>query len=132
LLPSQSFFHYLFSSSILQVTTAMSDRPFTVIAVPATVLARCCRMRGWDEPKCLAVQAAYRQFMVLKVKHKDWSATILSPPEEIDFMWHQHILDVENYIHACWEYCGHLIGHDPDGALDRVARQKRIVQQPER
>jgi small ubiquitin-related modifier len=65
--------------------------------------------------------------MVLKVQHEDWSATILSPPEEIDFMWHQHILDVQNYVRACTEYCGHLIGHDPDGALDRVARQKRIA-----
>jgi small ubiquitin-related modifier len=102
----------------------MSDRLFPV---PATVLARCCRLRGWDDAKSQAVLSAYRQFMVLKVQHEDWSASILSPPEEIDFMWHQHILDVQNYVRACTEYCGHLIGHDPDGALDRVARQKRIA-----
>jgi small ubiquitin-related modifier len=106
----------------------MSDRPFpAVIAVPATLLARCCRLRGWDKAKSQAVLSAYRQFMVLKVQHEDWSASILSPPEEIDFMWHQHILDVQNYVTACTEYCGHLIGHDPDGALDGVARQKRIA-----
>jgi len=43
----------------------------------------------------------------------------------VDQMWHCHILDVVNYCHDMMLLCGHVVGHNPDGALDYVAKQKR-------
>jgi len=40
-------------------------------------------------------------------------------------MWHCHILDVVNYCHDMMLLCGHVVGHNPDGALDYIAKQKR-------
>lgn len=46
-------------------------------------------------------------------------------------MWHQHILDVTNYVHDTILLCGHVVGHNPDGGaisensvLERAARRK--------
>eukprot|EP00956_Cyclotella_meneghiniana_P017513 scaffold28630_cov49-Cyclotella_meneghiniana.AAC.2 len=40
-------------------------------------------------------------------------------------MWHQHILDIENYYHDMILLCGHVIGHNPDGALDIEGKRAR-------
>ncbi len=92
----------------------------------ATALVkRCMRTYGWDEVKTRKVLNAYRQFITLKKEHEDWDAKILSPCYLVDQMWHSHILDVLNYYHDMMLLCGRVVGHDPDGALDYVAKQKR-------
>jgi hypothetical protein len=92
----------------------------------ATALVkRCMRMHGWDEAKARKVLASYRQFIFLKKELKDWDTEILSPCHLVDQMWHCHILDVVNYCHDMMLLCGHVVGHNPDGALDSAAKQKR-------
>ena len=92
----------------------------------ATVLMkRCMRTHGWNEMKTRKVLNAYHQFITLKKEHEDWDAKILSPCYLVDQMWHSHILDVVNYCHDMMLLCGRVVGHDPDGALDYVAKQKR-------
>eukprot|EP00985_Skeletonema_marinoi_P010596 scaffold4961_cov124-Skeletonema_marinoi.AAC.1 len=63
--------------------------------------------------------------MILKKELKDWDAEILSPCHLVDQMWHCHILDVVNYCHDMMLLCGHVVGHNPDGAFDAAAKQKR-------
>ncbi len=91
----------------------------------SVLVKRCMRTYGWDELKARKVLAAYRQFIILKKELKDWDATILSPCHLVDQMWHCHILDVVNYCHDMMLLCGHFVGHNPDGALDSAAKQKR-------
>ena len=91
----------------------------------SALVKRCMRTYGWDETKARKVLAAYRQFLVLKKELKDWNAEILSPCYLVDQMWHCHILDVVNYCHDMMLLCGHVVGHNPDGALDYAAKQKR-------
>eukprot|EP00573_Skeletonema_grethae_P012076 CAMPEP_0201710668 /NCGR_PEP_ID=MMETSP0578-20130828/58741_1 /ASSEMBLY_ACC=CAM_ASM_000663 /TAXON_ID=267565 /ORGANISM="Skeletonema grethea, Strain CCMP 1804" /LENGTH=285 /DNA_ID=CAMNT_0048199699 /DNA_START=648 /DNA_END=1505 /DNA_ORIENTATION=- len=86
---------------------------------------RCMRAYSWDETKARKVLSAYRQFIILKKELKDWDAKILSPCHLVDQMWHCHILDVVNYCHDMMLLCGHIVGHNPDGALDSAAKQKR-------
>ncbi|CAB9506657.1 expressed unknown protein [Seminavis robusta] len=69
---------------------------------------------------------AYKQFIFLKQRTKDWDATIVSPSGSVDIVWHEHILDVKHYVKACNEYCGRLIGHNPDGGLNVAARGDRV------
>ena len=91
----------------------------------SALVKRCMRTYGWDETKARKVLAAYRQFLVLKKELKDWNAQILSPCYLVDQMWHSHILDVVNYCHDMMLLCGHVVGHNPDGALDFVGKHER-------
>lgn len=96
------------------------------IAQGATPLVkRCMRVYNWDEEKSRKVLKAYRQFLFLKKIHKDWDAAILSPSHLVDQMWHQHILDVVNYCHDMMLLCGHVVGHNPDGAADVDGKRVR-------
>ena len=89
------------------------------------LVKRCMRTYGWDEVKTRKVLNAYRQFITLKKESQDWDAKILSPCYLVDQMWHCHILDVVNYCHDMMLLCGRVVGHDPDGALDYEAKQRR-------
>ena len=92
----------------------------------ATALVkRCMRVHDWDETKARKVLAAYRQFLTIKKKYKDWNAEKFSPCYLVDEMWHVHILDVMTYCHDMMLLCGHIVGHNPDGALDIEAKRKR-------
>jgi hypothetical protein len=89
------------------------------------LVARCQREYRWDETKCRKVLNAYQQFFELKKYFQDWDATILSPSQVVDQMWHQHLLDVTNYCHDTILLFGHVVGHNPDGALDSPAKAAR-------
>ena len=90
------------------------------------LVRRCMETHGWPESKARRVLKAYRQFLALKQATQDWDATRLSPPLLVDKMWHAHILDVVNYVHDMMLLCGHVVGHNPDGALDEEAKAERI------
>jgi hypothetical protein len=79
----------------------------------------------WDETKCRRVLNAYNQFLELKKQFRDWDATILSPSRVVDLMWRQHLLDFTNYYHDTILLCGHVVGHNPDEALDGPAKAAR-------
>jgi len=91
----------------------------------SALVKRCMRTHGWDEAKARKVLDAYRQFIILKKNLQDWDANILSPCYLVDQMWHCHILDVVNYYHDMMLLCGHVVGHNPEGALDSAGKQKR-------
>jgi hypothetical protein len=81
------------------------------------LVKRCMREYDWDEGKARRVLRAYRQFLGLKKRYRDYNATLLSPSLSVDLMWHQHILDVVNYVNDCVLLCdGRVVGHNPDGA----------------
>ncbi len=86
----------------------------------SALVKRCMRTYSWDETKARKILTAYRQFIILKKELKDWDSKLLSPCQLVDQMWHCHILDVVNYCHDI-----HFVGHNPDGALDSAAKQKR-------
>ncbi len=60
----------------------------------------------------------YVRFLVLKSRavHPD----ALSPSSDIDWLWHNHILDTANYATDCIKFCGFVIHHVPDAASDPV------------
>lgn len=78
----------------------------------------------------MAVEAidAYAQFLTLKVKEKDYDATLISPTDIIDQVWHTHILDTQAYLECNhWLLKDKFIHHNPLGAMDQVARQERAI-----
>ena len=66
----------------------------------------------------------YLRFLALKAAAQDWYAAAISPPVEVDALWHAHILDTRSYRETC-ELLGHFIDHDPDGGVDQKARARR-------
>jgi hypothetical protein len=84
------------------------------------------RLHGWDDDFADRAIAGYRLFMTLKAQLGDWNATAISPPIIVEQVWQQHILDVDHYIFACDEYCGHRIGHNPDDTLDEENLAERV------
>jgi len=69
---------------------------------------------------------AYKQFMELKKKHRDWDGTFLSPPLDVERMWHQHTQVYEHYPGACEEFCGRVISHGTTDGMDFAATAERI------
>ena len=112
-----------FSASSWWLVDIESDDVITQGATP--LVKRCMRVYDWDLAKTRRVLSAYRQFLFLKNHYEDWDATQLSPSYLIDQMWHQHILDVTNYCHDMMLLCGHVVGHNPDGALDVGGKKTR-------
>jgi small ubiquitin-related modifier len=89
------------------------------------LVKRCMRVYNWDLQMARKVLKAYRQFLFLKKHNEDWDAKLLSPSFLVDQMWHQHILDVVNYCHDTMLICGHVVGHNPDGAFDIDGKKSR-------
>jgi hypothetical protein len=112
------------------VTWWMVDLQFQGNNVPregATVLVKRCLRKypEWDEAFARRVLKAYQQFLILKKEKQDWDATLLPPCDKVDLVWHEHMLDVCNYYHDCMLLCGHIVGHNPDGALNAEAKATR-------
>jgi hypothetical protein len=54
----------------------------------------------------------YKRYLILMKKYGD--TTTLSPSEEIDEVWHNHILFTRKYIHDCQCIFGKYLHHEPD------------------
>ena len=71
---------------------------------------------GWDLARADAVETLYKRFLLLSVEHPD---KVVVPTEDIDEMWHAHILDTRKYHDDCMRVFGRFIHHFPYlGMLD--------------
>ena len=52
----------------------------------------------------------YRRFLSLKVRHPGAN---LVPTDDIDMIWHAHILDTERYASDCQRLFGSFLHHEP-------------------
>lgn len=101
------------------------QQPSVTFRYHRSLITRCQRVYGWTASRTRDVARAYQQFMFLKMKKRDFDATVLSPPPLVDSVWHQHLLDPVDYFASCQAFCGEIIGHDPDGMVDEAAREVR-------
>jgi len=51
---------------------------------------------------------------------------LISPTDDIDKVWHQHILNTKNYHNYCLMNFGRTVDHDPNDSFDQIARKQRI------
>lgn len=51
----------------------------------------------------------------------------LSPSDDIDKLWHYHILDTKSYYTYCIEKYGKIIHHNPTDSLNQKLRQIRLA-----
>jgi hypothetical protein len=89
------------------------------------LVRRCMNAYGWSEAYARKVLKAYKQFLCIKAKKKDWNAELLSPPVAVDQIWHQHIIDNVNYYHDSMLLCRHMVGHKPDEMYNVEGKKQR-------
>jgi hypothetical protein len=68
------------------------------------------RTLGWCTEKAAAVEGLYRTFLALCATYRGEG---LSPTKEVDFFWHQHILDTRAYALDCANCFGFFLHHVP-------------------
>ena len=94
--------------------------------MPDGLVTDCSRVYGWCDQYANDVLKAYRQFMELKKRHRDWDGTFLSPPLDVERMWHQHVRYENHYADACKNFCGRVIAHGTTDGMDFAATAERI------
>lgn len=83
--------------------------------------------KGWSQRRAKLALHAYTKFFALKVKESDYDATKLSPTDEIDIVWHAHILDTLYYADCCHRLVGgRMVHHDPVGSFELSQEQRKI------
>ncbi|MBD2180312.1 glycine-rich domain-containing protein-like [Planktothrix sp. FACHB-1355] len=65
---------------------------------------------GWDHAQTVLAIARYKMFLFLNYKHPECQ---LVPTQEIDEVWHQHILDTQKYAQDCQTLFGYFLHHFP-------------------
>jgi len=63
-----------------------------------------------SEEEVLKAVGQYRRFLSLKIRHPNAN---LVPTDDIDLIWHTHILDTENYASDCQKMFGSFLHHNP-------------------
>ena len=63
-----------------------------------------------SEGDVLRAVRQYRRFLTLKLRYPGAN---LVPTDDIDMIWHAHILDTGNYESDCRLLFGHFLHHDP-------------------
>ena len=96
-----------------------------------SVIFKLCHPRGgeWRMDKARSVERDYRRWLYMHVVYPDVN---LVPTEDIDEMWHTHILDTEAYAADCSVMFGHYLHHFPYAGMlgegDMEIHRKRAEQ----
>jgi len=81
---------------------------------------------GWTREYAECIEAAYKNFLAMVVKHQDEAENIL-PSKDVDEFWHTHILQTIKYADDCQEVFGTFLHHNPHiGKLTQADLDKRV------
>lgn len=80
------------------------------------------KVHNWSATYVREVGFEYCRFIILRAKNN-----ALSPSNDIDKYWHQHILNTKSYFLFCKRLVGVFVHHDPRNALDQEARKIRFA-----
>lgn len=75
----------------------------------------------WTLDYTTKVTEEYYRFLILRSKNNK-----LSPPDDIDKVWHYHILSTEKYAPYCIKNFGTLVHHNPEDSFDQKERNVRL------
>ena len=71
--------------------------------------------QGWSFERVLRAIADYKRFLLAHYLHPD---RVLAPTDDVDCVWHCHILDTQKYIDDCQWLFGRIIHHYPYPTLN--------------
>lgn len=79
---------------------------------------------GWSSKEADQVINQYRRFLVLNYLY--WDEGIV-PTQEVDFVWHTHILDTLKYQEDCKFLFGQMLHHFPYVGLRGEADEQHLT-----
>lgn len=68
------------------------------------------RGKNWTPSKAADAEKWYRRFLAVTLKH---STEVTAPNEDVDEVWHMHILDMHQYEEDTKRIFGHVLYHKP-------------------
>ncbi len=82
------------------------------------------RGKNWSAAKAAEAEKWYRRFLTVTLKHP---TEVTAPNEDVDEVWHMHILDMKQYEEDTTRIFGHVLYHKPTfGEID-LTRQFRTT-----
>lgn len=82
---------------------------------------------GWTREYADGIEAAYKNFLTVLVKHQEDAEDIL-PSKDVDEFWHTHILQTMKYEDDCHAVFGKFLHHQPHiGELTTADHEKRAL-----
>jgi hypothetical protein len=103
-----------------QYTSNTCNQNNTIIK-NVSFLADQLRKHNWSPQYANEVFNEYEKFLYLRSKNSN-----VSPSNDIDIVWHQHILNTEHYRNYCNTKFGKFIDHNPVDSFDQDKRQQRL------
>lgn len=82
------------------------------------------KYHNWTADHCRKVVAEYERFLQLKASNH---LLPLSASDDIDKLWHFHILCTESYYNYCTNKYGKFIHHNLVDSSDQAQRQQRLI-----
>src|SRR6267378_2957161 len=123
--------------------TKLTNRPIAqVIAAIRALYLEPIRLRvmdpelgeGWTREYAESVERAYRNYLVMLVKHpEDVEDIVVS--KDVDEFWHTHILHTMKYTEDCEKVFGTYLHHNPDvggRAPAEIERKAALVEKTRR
>ncbi len=83
---------------------------------------QCEKEYKWSLNYAQRVGKEYARFLSLRAQNSQ-----LSPSDDVDRMWHQHILNTQHYADYCNKIAGKFVHHDPTQANDQNLRKVRLA-----
>jgi hypothetical protein len=65
---------------------------------------------GWSAERANQIEIAYKRYLILHAKYPEMT---LAPDQDVDRLWHMHILDTRKYAADCEAIFGRFLHHFP-------------------
>jgi hypothetical protein len=75
------------------------------------IISKLVHQYNWQHKHAIIISQMYRNFLLLNAKYGEKYQ--LSPSEEMDEIWHLHILDTQKYRRDCDAIFGKYLDHNP-------------------
>lgn len=83
---------------------------------------------GWTRKYADSIEAAYKNYLTMLVKHPDDAEDILLS-KDVDEFWHTHILQTRKYTEDCQRVFGNFLHHEPHvGEVTTADLERRTAQ----
>ena len=82
--------------------------------------SRLKKKHKWTEEKCDDLLSQYKQFLFIAATSNEKE----TPTQEVDEVWHEHILFTQDYFDDWTKILGKTIHHAPDRVVDEAATKK--------
>ncbi|MEM9935151.1 MAG: glycine-rich domain-containing protein-like [Bacteroidota bacterium] len=83
---------------------------------------------GWSPDKAKKAVEDYKEFLYISYLYRDKINYTIVPSEEVDEVWHAHIMDTRKYYADCMSTFGEVLHHSPYLGLDEETGEEELLE----